>query len=506
MSSAPQAPARPDDSAIPAHSPPSPLNIEHMFDMLPNMTRMTSEETEEPVDPGSFAALVEELAAITDLVDCEPASLPEGQRKEKALVLAEALGRVEAAFADAVWALGQPGCAFLDGCRTVPSWVASRSELAQPHVAWIRKATLELEDLPVVADAWRTGVLGTPKIRMLLKVERHLRSFLVRDQEVLVPTLASKRVDACGRYLARWREGVLGELDRSPDDPKPAPEAPINSMKVRPGLDGEATLSGVFDSLTAAELTALTDAEIERLHREGLLDRADGKNLDQRRADALLALARRGADAPEADSSRSRVVVNVQVDLAWLFNLPARSTEELLKWPCETADGDPIPLAQVLENLDDATINLILGHLDRRVGRFRPVGEISTKRLADSSQRRMLRARDRSCRYPGCDSRASWAKAHHEPPWDLTHHTTVPELVLLCPYHHRLRHHENHRIELEPNGDITVRTPDGKLLTEPPPDGKFPPEHRPARFFYRRRVHGGPLRPDWEQWRVTIAA
>lgn len=461
---------------------------------------------EESVDPGSFAALVAELGSIVDEVDCEPASLSPDRRRAKALILAEAIGRVEAAFADAMWALGEPGLASLDGARSSTAWLAARSELARPHLAWTRKAALELEELPIIADAWRTGVLGTPKIRLLLKVDRTLWRFLVRDQSALVTGLASKTVAAAGRYLARWREGVLGELERSPDDPPPDREAPVNSVDLKPGLEGETTLSGVFDSLTGAELLALTDGEIERLHREGLLDRSDGKTLSQRRADALLALARRGATATDGDASRSKIVINVQVDLAWLFNLPAQSTEELLAWPCETADGTTVPLSQVLDNLDDATLNLILGHFGRKATRFRPVGEISTKRLADASQRRLLRARDRTCRYPGCDAHATWAKAHHEPPWEDTHRTTVPELVLLCPYHHRLRHHENYEIRLEPNGDMTVRTPEGTVLTEPPPDSKFPPEHRPIRFLYRRRTRGAPLKPDWKQWRYTVAA
>lgn len=457
-------------------------------------------------DPGSFAGLVRDLAAIAEAVDADPALISGEQRRLMTIALAEAQGRLDGYLSHAVDAMDRHCDAAIDGGQSTIAWITARSELSGRQVGWSRKAARGLEGLPIIADAWRIGVLGTPKVRMLLKVEQALRNHLMRDQHDLVTNLAPKTVAQAHRYLARWREGVLAEMARSPDDPPPPPEPPLNSMGFKPGLEGEAMLSGVFDSLTAAELTALTDAEIDRLHREGRIDRSDGKTLAQRRAEALIALARRGARAPEADSGRSAIVINIQVDLAWLLNLPARSTSELLRWPCETADGTPVPLSQVLENLDDATLNLILGHFDRRASRFRPVGEITTRRLADAGQRRMLRARDRTCRYPGCDAPATWAKAHHEPPFEKTHHTTVPELVLLCPHHHRLRHHEGHRIHLEPNGDMTVRTPEGRVLTEPPPDSKVPRTDRPPRFVYRRQIRGPSVLPHWETWRHTWAA
>lgn len=466
----------------------------------------TASPEQPPADPGTFAGLVRELADIAAAVDADPAHLTGEERRRMTVVLAEAHGRLEGYLSHSVDAMERHCDAALDGARSIRAWVTARSELAGAHVSWARKAARELEGLPIVADAWRIGVLGTTKVRMLLKIESALRPYLMRDQHDLVTRLAPKTVDRADRYLARWREGVLAEMDRSPDDRPPPPEPPVNSMGFKAGLEGEATLSGVFDSLTAAELTALTDAEIDRLHREGLLDRSDGKTLAQRRADALLALARRGARVPEADSGRSAITINIQVDLARLLGLTPRSTDELLNWPCETEDGTPIPLSQVLENLDDATLNLILGHLDRRAVRFRPVGEITTRRLADAGQRRMLRARDRTCRYPGCDASATWARAHHEPPFEQTHHTTVPQLVLLCPHHHRLRHHEGHRIHLEPDGDMTVRTPEGRILTEPPPDHKIPRPDRPPRFMYRRQIRGPSMLPGWETWRHTWAA
>ncbi|HLZ95251.1 MAG TPA: HNH endonuclease signature motif containing protein, partial [Candidatus Dormibacteraeota bacterium] len=48
--------------------------------------------------------------------------------------------------------------------------------------------------------------------------------------------------------------------------------------------------------------------------------------------------------------------------------------------------------------------------------------------------------RDRHCRWPGCDRPASWATPHHIELWSRGGPTKLPNLVLLCHFHHRLVH------------------------------------------------------------------
>ena len=53
--------------------------------------------------------------------------------------------------------------------------------------------------------------------------------------------------------------------------------------------------------------------------------------------------------------------------------------------------------------------------------------------------RRALRARDRGCRFPGCENRR-FLDAHHVHHWARGGETTADNLVLLCRRHHRLVH------------------------------------------------------------------
>jgi hypothetical protein len=53
---------------------------------------------------------------------------------------------------------------------------------------------------------------------------------------------------------------------------------------------------------------------------------------------------------------------------------------------------------------------------------------------------RALRVRDNGCRFPGCDRQVSWSSPHHIIHWSRGGPGNLPNLVLLCYYHHRLVH------------------------------------------------------------------
>jgi hypothetical protein len=338
-----------------------------------------------------------------------------------------------------------------------------------------------------LADAWRSGRLGTEKIRLLLASANPVEAMLERDQQTLIDKVAGMTVNGARGAIRLWREGALAELSESPDDP--APEDPVvNSAKVRAGVGTERTLSGIFDAVTGGEIAGLLEGEIDRSFRSGDFTSNDGLSGDERTARALLALLRRGSQV-ETEGGEPKRAISIVVDLRWLLGFGGRADSgEVMDWPCELADGTPVPLAQVLASLDDSTINLVLGTLGLKAKGFKAVGEITTQRLANASQRRLLRARDRVCVWPGCDAPATWCQAHHEPPFEESHRTTTSELVLLCRRHHTLRHNGGFDLQVTPDGTVTIHRPDGSLLPyvapghlqrfpdpAPPPPTEHPP-------------------------------
>ena len=78
------------------------------------------------------------------------------------------------------------------------------------------------------------------------------------------------------------------------------------------------------------------------------------------------------------------------------------------------------------------------------------IGAGRTTRLINRRLRRALEHRDRMCAVPGCGATRG-LHAHHIRHWEDGGPTELANLVLLCPYHHRLHH----------RGVITITGPAG---------------------------------------------
>jgi hypothetical protein len=81
------------------------------------------------------------------------------------------------------------------------------------------------------------------------------------------------------------------------------------------------------------------------------------------------------------------------------------------------------------------------------------IGAGRTTRLISRRLRRALEHRDRSCAVPGCGATRG-LHAHHIRHWEDGGLTELANLVLLCPYHHRLHH----------RGVITITGPAANLV------------------------------------------
>ena len=82
-----------------------------------------------------------------------------------------------------------------------------------------------------------------------------------------------------------------------------------------------------------------------------------------------------------------------------------------------------------------------------------------SKRVVSGSLRRVLKARDGHCRWPGCERSASLCQGHHLVHWVQGGETTLGNLILLCPRHHRMVHEGGWQI---------VRCDDGQVMTVAP--------------------------------------
>jgi hypothetical protein len=105
-----------------------------------------------------------------------------------------------------------------------------------------------------------------------------------------------------------------------------------------------------------------------------------------------------------------------------------------------------------------------------------PIGAGRSTRAINRRLRRALEHRDRSCVIPGCGATRG-LHAHHIQHWEDGGSTDLNNLVLVCPYHHRL-HHRGIITITGPATDLTVTDNNGhprrpgslaRPPTNPPP-------------------------------------
>ncbi|MCB0976199.1 MAG: DUF222 domain-containing protein [Acidimicrobiales bacterium] len=433
----------------------------------------------------SLTGLAEAFDELVWLSETDPHTLGSTERTEAIRALASLHGQVAAILGQYLAIADVSGDHARDGARSMPAWSAARTELSSRATSALLERAKALRDCPIVTEAHLCAALGTAKVDALLDCRKDVEARFAAEEAWLVETIRPLTVRHARIALARWRELALSELDSSPDDPKPSGADDGGSLSITTGLDGQRIITGCYDPITGAEVQGLIAAEVDRRFASGEFRADDGLTPTQRNAVAHHALIRRGS-LTSSERGNLRPSVTVLVDLNTLLGLKLRPGEDLLSRRCELADGTVIPLARVLELMQDATLNTVLGHFALN-GRFEPVGTITTARHANAQQRRALTARDQGCVFPGCDRPPEWTDAHHVDGWRETHQTAVPRLVLLCSHHHHAVHDRGFTLTTDDTGAVTVQRPDRSLLPDRPGPGQQVPTDIAARSSERSR-------------------
>lgn len=104
-----------------------------------------------------------------------------------------------------------------------------------------------------------------------------------------------------------------------------------------------------------------------------------------------------------------------------------------------------------------------------------------SRRLVPPMIRAALVARDRSCVFPGCDRHPTECEAHHIKPWWADGITSLDNLVLLCPRHHRkVEPGRGQAWDTDDPHRWRVRLGNGQLPEIIPPLG-YDPDRQPLR-------------------------
>ena len=124
----------------------------------------------------------------------------------------------------------------------------------------------------------------------------------------------------------------------------------------------------------------------------------------------------------------------------------------------------------------------------------------------NGAQRREIWRRDRCCRFPGCQNRI-FTQPHHIKWWSKGGSTDIPNLALLCSFHHHLMHSNGWSAQGDANAELTFTGPNGRTMRSRP--------HRcgPPRRVRRAAPEAPPRdrtrtkpRPRWRRCRRATTA
>ena len=179
-----------------------------------------------------------------------------------------------------------------------------------------------------------------------------------------------------------------------------------------------------------------------------------GPSRTVRRADALAWMAERlfePGDAPALSPDRHEIVVHVEADVL----ADGRAGR------CEIEHRTAIAAETARRLCCDAGIVPVV---DGPNGEPLSIGRRT--RSIPPSVRRALSNRDRGCRFPGCPA-THRLHGHHVRHWAHGGETSIDNLVLLCPTHHRLVHEGGFDVQRLDDGAFRFTNPHGLAIRPP---------------------------------------
>ena len=306
-----------------------------------------------------------------------------------------------------------------------------------------------LENLPLLSGALAKGELGYSKARALTRVA-------TPDNEAMLLDIGLHGTAAHVEKFARlYRQASsANETERA------------DKRHRERGLafwhedDGTVVLHGRFPPEMAARILGALEAAMaahaaEQPAAEWSQEHAAPPDVPRgtrvpkppvtvRRADALAWMADRvfeAGDAPALAPDRHEVVVHVDAEV-----LAGGGAGR-----CEVA-GDSALAGETARRLCcDAGI---VATVDGPAGEPLAVGRRT--RTIPPAMRRALLVRDRGCRFPGCAS-THRLHGHHVQHWAKGGETSLDNLVLLCPFHHRLVHEGGFDVQRGRRRDVPLR-------------------------------------------------
>ena len=357
-------------------------------------------------------------AGVDALMNLEPGELSDGELASTIVRFRQQLDRQEAVFADLALAGHRRGVGREDGYESTPSWLRARSGMRTGDVHAAIAAGELGEVLPATRAAWRDGRISSGAVRLMrsARVPGFDDELAAVESELLAAAL-KKDLWSLGRMAQHFKRCARRDGGLPPE------RDGLRSSMVGDRLAMDADIGGLNGESIYTAIDLFTDRPSE----------GDDRTLAQRRADGLARLCRvaMGVDQDGVMASPSATVV-----IDWATFQAHLNREAFVRFG--QMDGSfigTLPPSEIETLLCDCTMSRMILGPDSQ-----PINLGTETRTYPRWLRRKIAARDRHCRWPGCEIPPGWCEAHHVKYWQHGGETTYANGVLLCSRHHHFLH------------------------------------------------------------------
>jgi Domain of unknown function (DUF222)/HNH endonuclease len=305
------------------------------------------------------------------------------------------------------------------GNISAASWIARTCGMSVTSAADRVCVGSQLESLPKVAAALGSGEISFQSTSVLCHLREQLgeKSDLFDEEEMLeyareYSVYGLRKLCNTARHVAD-PDGFFNDAEKS---------FLRRRLHISQMPDGMFAVDGTLDPVSGAAFKSGLEVLAKRKGPE------DERTHSQRMADAAGELALHAMEQgtlPRRHSVKPRI--NLTMTLGGLkgeLGVPPADLE--LSLPISTRTAERIACDCTMSRVVLADSMVI------DVGR--------ATRTVSPPTMRALRVRDKGCRFPGCDRQVNWSSPHHIIHWARGGPGNLPNLVLLCYYHHRLVH------------------------------------------------------------------
>lgn len=331
----------------------------------------------------------------------------------------------EAAFVQAVGEYERSGQWRADGYLNAAAALRERCHLdrgvAHGYVGLARK----LETLTAVADAFGRGEISARHAHVIADAYTPARTAELDGME-------TEFVDAATKFAPKQLRVFVQHITDAIDNDGGA-EHDDKLYDARKGflsetLGGGYELNARLDPTGGKILETALDAEMRRD-----LQRDDTRTTRQRRADAIVALARLALERGELGESH-----NIRPHFTYVVHAgetPGVTTDDVARMRMECQTDGHVSAAMLELLMCDCTMSRVIV-----AGRSEILDVGRASRTVTAAQWKALVVRDGHCQAGGCDRPPSHCDAHHVDHWEHGGSTDLDNLLMLCWHHHRQRH------------------------------------------------------------------